>query len=224
MTILAFGCSVAHGAETVSPYTDEQNIPFSYPGVIAQKLNVDCENWAFCGNSNENIFHAVLDTVSKHKKITAVIVGWTSPVREVWQCEGRYWQFIPSWCYTSNDLLKPILFLKDPKINSPTTPRLCSDKEEYMSVLENVYKLLMQYKFDIEEYIKKRNNYVLALRTYCNSSNIKLIETSWSDSIPGVEIDLSKIGSWVDNNYPTRHPNKEEHRMIADRIIEYYKL
>jgi hypothetical protein len=223
--ILAFGCSVAHGAETVYPYTHEENIPFSYPGLIAQKLNLECENWAFCGNSNENIFHAVLDTVPKYEKITAVIVGWTSDVREVWTCDGRYWQFIPSWCYTNDDLLKPVLFLKDPKKNTPDTPRVCSDKEELMPVLENVYDLLMRYKFDISEYAKKRNNYILALRTYCQSKNIKLIETCWATPLDGVDIDLSKLGSWIDsNNYPTRHPNKQEHEIIANTIIDHYKL
>lgn len=225
MTILAFGCSITHGAELVEPYTYEGNIPFSYPGLIAQKLNLQCENWAFCGNSNENIFHNVLDTVLTYDKVTALIVGWTSPVREVWKCEDRYWQFIPSWCYTNDDLLKPISFLKDPKVNSPTTPRVCSDKEEFLPVLEELYDRLMRYKFDTDEYIKKRNNYVLALRTYCKSNNINLIETCWSDPIDEVDIDLSKIGNWVNkDNHPVRHPNKEEHEIIANMIMEQYKL
>jgi hypothetical protein len=225
MTILAFGCSVAHGAETAYSYTHEENIPFSYPGVIAQKLNINCENWAFCGNSNENIFHTALDVIPKYEKITAVIVGWTSTVRETWKCEDRYWQIIPNWCYTSSDLLNPILFLKDPKVNGPTDPRICSDREEYMPVLENLYNTLMRYKFDHNEYIKKRNNYILALRTYCKSNNINLIETYWSDPVDGVDIDLSKIGNWVDkNNHPIRHPDKEEHKMIANLIIDHHKL
>jgi hypothetical protein len=223
--ILAFGCSVTHGAELVVAHTDERNIPFSYPGQIAQKLNLECENWAFCGNSNENIFHTALDTIPKHDNITAVIVGWTSAIREVWKCEGRYWQFIPSWCYTNGDIDKPVLFLKDPEVNSPESPRICSDKEEYIQVLEDVYNMLMRYKFDIEEYTKKRNNYILALRTYCKNSNINLIETSWSDPIDGIDIDLSKVGTWMDqNNHPIRHPNKEEHEMIANLIIDRYKL
>jgi hypothetical protein len=226
MTILAFGCSVAHGAETVYPYTHEENIPFSYPGIVSQKLNVECENWAFCGNSNENIFHTALETIPKYEKITAVIIGWTSPVREVWKCEDRYWQFIPSWCYTNDDLLKPISFYKEPKINTPTTPRVCSDQEEYVSVLEKFYDMLMRYKFDRIEYTKKRNNYVLALRTYCKSNNIKLIETFWSNSaededVEGVTVDLSEVGPWLDEG---RHPTKEEHELIAKMIIGHYKL
>jgi hypothetical protein len=223
--ILAFGCSVAHGAELVYPYTHEENIPFSYPKLIAQKLNINCENWAFCGNSNENIFHTALDTIPRYEKITAVIIGWTSPLREVWKYNDRYWQFIPNWCSTTKDLLTPISFVKENKVTGSTCPMVCSDQEEYMPVLENIYDILMRYKFDFDEYSKKRNNYVLALRTYCKSNNINLIETCWCSPIDGVDIDLSKLGSWTDkNNNFIRHPNKEEHQQIANLIIEHYKL
>ena len=223
MTILAFGCSVAHGIDIITTGNSEKNLEYSYPNLIAKHLKVNCESWAFAGNSNENMFYQFMENVSKFNKeeITAVVVGWTSPVREVWKCEGRYWQFIPNWCYTNNDLLKPILFLKDPEVNTPTAPRVCSDREEYMAVLENFYDNLMRYKFDIKEYSKKRQCYITAIRNYCQLHKIKLIETCWDGEIEGVDINIGLISPWASE---CRHPTKEEHALVAKQIIDHYKL
>ena len=76
MTLLAFGCSVAHGTEIVAPGNSKLNIPYSYPALVAKHLGVDCVNHAFCGNSNENIFHEALDTIPQHETVTAVVIGW----------------------------------------------------------------------------------------------------------------------------------------------------
>jgi len=98
MTIYAFGCSVTHGTDLATVNASDENVALSYPSKVAQYLKVECENWAFQGNSNENIFHNFMDIMSQRDNVTAVIVGWTSPMREVWKCDGRYWQFIPAWC------------------------------------------------------------------------------------------------------------------------------
>jgi len=54
MTLLAFGCSVAHGTEIAALGNSKDNIPYSYPALVANHLGVDYDNRAFCGNSNEN--------------------------------------------------------------------------------------------------------------------------------------------------------------------------
>lgn len=219
--ILAFGCSVAHGAETVTMGNSEDNIQFSYPALIAKSLGVECINWAFCGNSNENIFHDAIENIPQHNNITAVVVGWTSAVREVWQANDRIWQFIPSWCQTNHNLLTPVQYIKDPPAWSDATPRMCSDKQEYLETLEKIYNILIRYKFDPTEYKKKRKHYILALRIFCKAKNIKLIETCWSDPIDGVPLHIGKISNWVSE---CRHPSKAEHKLIADLIMEQYKL
>jgi hypothetical protein len=219
MTILAFGCSVTHGTEIVALGNSKDNIPFSYPALIAEYLGVSCDNRAFCGNSNENIFHETLDTIPKVDNITAVIVGWTSVEREVWQSNGRTWQFIPSWSATTTNVWRPFRCL-EPAVSR--TPQRCADRKEYMTALASIYEVLIQYKFDHAVYTKKRNNYISALRAYCQTNNIKLIETTWADTISGVDVNLGRIGTW----YPAmqRHPDADEQQLFANEIIKQYQL
>lgn len=219
--ILAFGCSVAHGAETVTTGNSEENISYSYPALVAKYLNIECSNWAFCGNSNENIFHQAVENIPQYNNITAVIIGWTSPVREIWHADNRLWQFIPSWCSTSKDILTPITHIKDPRQWSDETPRMCCDKQEYLTALEETYRVLIKYKFDISEYRKKRQHYIVSLRSFCKGNNIKLIETTWNESIDGIGVNIGMISDWVNE---CRHPTKQEHQLIAKQIIDYYKL
>jgi hypothetical protein len=142
-------------------------------------------------------------------------------VREVWHCDNRLWQFIPSWCFTSQDILTPVGHIKDPLKWSDNTPRMCFDKQEYLPALEEIYRVLIKYKFDINEYQKKRQHYIVALRSFCQNKNIKLIETCWDSEVDGVNINLGLISPWVAE---CRHPTKEEHEMIAKIIIHHYKL
>jgi hypothetical protein len=222
--ILAFGCSVTHGIDVVTAWTSDENIALSYPGLIAKQLKVECISWAFPGNSNENIFHKAIENIPKykaHNTITAVIVGWTSPVREVWKSAGRTWQFIPSWASTVEDLTTPAKYFKELNSWSNTNPKLSTDKEEYLSVLTDMYSMITKYKFDYDEYLKKRTNYITTLRCYCEANDIRLIETCWSDPIEGISIDMNTVSNW---NKECRHPNKEEHQIIANMIMDHYKL
>jgi hypothetical protein len=219
MTLLAFGCSVTHGDELAGSGNNPLNIPFSYPGLIAQHMGVECINRAFCGNSNENIFHDAMSTIPT-VKASAVIVGWTSMQRETWHCEGRTWQFIPSWAGTFKNVWKPFNFY-NPGSRSPTDPQRCTDVERYMPILDQIYDILLRYKFDQTEYAKKQRHYRTALQLYCREKNVRLIETCWADSMPDA-VDFGKIGDWFPDM--KRHPNQQEHKEMARQIIEQYQL
>lgn len=222
MTIYAFGCSVTHGVDTATPQASEENILHSYPARIASKLNKECENHAIPGNSNEYIFHNFMEVIPKTKNVDFVIVGWTSPIREVWYANGRYWQMLPCWCSTTEDITKPFGYVKktSPSWNDLDPQAVC-DKKEYLNDLDQLYKLLTKYKWDETEYYKNRQHYITSIRAYCQSNNIKLIETTWYDEIDGVDINMNSISPWVSER---RHPNKEEHKTIADMIIKHYNL
>lgn len=222
-TIYAFGCSVTHGAELASVNASEENVLGSYPVKIAQRLKLQCENWAIPGNSNENIFHNFMTVIPQAKDIAFVIVGWTSPIRETWIADGRLWQFIPGWCASMMDNTKEFTHVRDPKPKwTELAPRMVSDGQEFLSLLEQQYDFLSRYKWDINEYLKKREHYAQAVRAYCSSHGIKLIETVWYDyPLNGVGIDLSSISDWLKNG---RHPSYQEHETIADMIIKHYKL
>jgi hypothetical protein len=219
MTLLAFGCSVTHGTEIAALGNSKDNLSFSYPALVAKHLGVDCVNHAFCGNSNENIFHEALEHIPKCNNITAVIVGWAADVREVWKCDGRTWQFNPGWGGTSLDLFKPYRFIQE---TLDPTLRCCASTESYIPIVENLHEILTRYKFDPIEYAKKTNNYINSLKAYCSVNNIKLIETCWERPIKGA-INIGKIGTWFPSA-DNRHPTKDEHRLMAEEIIRHYEL
>lgn len=221
MTILAFGCSVTHGADLVKSNQHEDNIKYSYPNLVADMLSVSCLNYATCGISNEGIFHSFLRTMHlRPNEITAVIVGWTSTMREYWVSDNREWFIIPSWCATA-EINKPLMHFKDyTDRDVDLYPRVCADQQQYMEPLAQVYDLITRYKFDQNEYLQKKLHYVQMVRMYCQTYNIKLIETCCIDSVPGIEIDLNNFGQWRQG---TGHPTKEDHQQIAIEIISKYE-
>jgi hypothetical protein len=216
--ILAFGCSVTHGAELVYPNQHDDNIKYSYPNIVAQSLEVECKNYAVCGISNEGIFHNVINTLARYKRqeITAVIIGWTSTMREYWRNDNREWFVIPSWCATNekNAQLKCFKDYTDKDIN--LYPRICADSEEYLTPLTDVYNIITRYKFDFKEYENKKNNYIDMTRLLCQDKGVRLIETCCLGSVGSISINLDNFGSWSTEG---GHPSREDHQQIAQHIL-----
>lgn len=216
--ILAFGCSVTHGADLVYPNQHEENIQYSYPNIVAQGLGVECKNYAVCGISNEGIFHNIINTLVRYKKqdITAVIVGWTSTVREYWRTGDREWFVIPSWCATSEqqNQLKYFKDYIDENVNAH--PRICSDKQEYLIPMGEIYNTITRYKFDIEEYESKKSNYIDMIRLLCEEKNVRLIETCCLGSVGSININIDNFGTWRQGR---GHPTQEDHQQIAQHIL-----
>lgn len=216
--ILAFGCSVTHGADLVYPNQHEENIQYSYPNIIANALGVECKNYAVCGISNEGIFHSIIDTLVRYKKqeITAVIVGWTSTMREYWSADNREWFVIPSWCATAEkqSTFKYFKDYTDKDIN--LYPRICSDKKEYLETLSQMYDIFTRYKFDIEEYERKKSNYIDMTRLLCKDKGVRLIETCCLGSVGSININLDNFGTWRQG---LGHPTKNDHQQIAQHIL-----
>lgn len=217
MTILAFGCSVTHGAELVHPDQHKDNTKFSYPNLIADALGVDCINLAKCGNSNERIFHDVISTVSmpEYLNVKTIVVGWTSTVRESWIADGREWFFIPSWCATTaTGKFNYFKDYTDADIN--LHPRLCADDDRYLTPLAQIYESFMRYKFDISEYETKKLHYINSIRRFCESQGIKLIETSCMGDVSDIQFNLDKFGTW---RHGLGHPTRQDHEQIAQQIL-----
>jgi hypothetical protein len=216
--ILAFGCSVTHGAELVYDYQSDENIRYSYPNLIAQALGVECKNYAVCGISNEGIFHKVIDTLIRYKSkdITAIIVGWTSTVREYWCTDSREWFIIPSWCATAKQGQHLTHFKEYTIGDINLQPRICSDQEEYLEPLANIYDIITRYKFDINEYENKKSNYIDMIRLLCQDKGVRLIETCCLGSVGSININLDNFGSWRQSR---GHPTREDHEQIAQHIL-----
>ena len=216
--ILAFGCSVTHGADIVSPHQDEANVEFSYPNLIAQALGVECKNYSLCGISNEGIFHQVIDTLVRYKRqdITAIIVGWTSTVREYWCADNREWFIIPSWCASAEQGQSVNHFKDYTDADINLHPRICSDKKEYLEPLAQVYDVITRYKFDVEQYEHKKSNYIDMIRLLCQNKGVRLIETCCLGSVGSININLDNFGTWRQG---LSHPTKEDHEQIAQHVL-----
>lgn len=215
--ILAFGCSVAHGAELVTSDQNLANTKFSYPNLIADALGVQCDNLAVCGNSNERIFHSVIEAVSlpKYLNVKTIIVGWTSTIRESWVVDGREWFFIPSWCATTATG-RFNYFKEYTNVNVNLHPKLCADEEQYLKPLAQMYENFMKYKFDANVYEIKKMHYIDSIRRFCESRGIKLIETCCLGSVLDIQFNLDEFGTWRQG---FGHPTKEDHKQIAQQIL-----
>lgn len=216
--ILAFGCSVTHGAELISPHQDEANTKFSYPNLIADTLGVECHNYAECGISNEGIFHKTISVLDEcnPKDVTYVIVGWTSEIREYWIANGREWFFIPSWCATKRIDTEFKYFKDYDSDDIDTSPRMCADEKIYLDLLATMYDQLIRYKFDVQEYRTKTFNYIESIRLYCQKYNFKLIETGCLGEYPHIKFNLNKFGTWRKG---LSHPTRQDHEQIAQEIL-----
>ena len=222
MTILAFGCSITHGAELVHPQQHNDNIEFSYPKLIANHLGVDCVNYAISGISNEGIFHSILEYAPQHNDITAIVVGWTSTMRDYWQCDGRSWFVIPSWIASMTDIYKPLAHIKySATTDINATPRICSDDAGQLELLQDLYEFTMKYKFDQNEYAKKKQHYIHSIRNFCLTNNIKLIEITCMDSVDDISLYFDNVGNW---RHGWSHPSKQEHIQFSEQIINHYTL
>jgi len=222
--ILAFGCSITHGAELVHPYQSQANIEFSYPSIMARSLNLECSNYAICGNSNENIFHNLISTIKNFNTQTdrrriIVVVGWTSWVREQWHADGREWFIIPSWAATTKNLSEPFKHYKDYTDEDVNThPRLCTDDTAYYEPLQQVYDVITRYKFDNVEYLTKSLNYIETVRSFCGDRGIKLIETGSMGiaEYTNIPVNIDNFGTWRTGR---GHPTRVDHEQIAQHIL-----
>jgi hypothetical protein len=216
--ILAFGCSVTHGAELVHANQHEDNVKYSYPNLVANTLGVECKNYSVCGISNEGIFHNVVNTLARYKsqEITLVIVGWTSTMREYWRAEDREWFIIPSWCATAKQGQSFTHFKDYTDSNINLHPRICSDRAEYLDPLSTIYDTVIRYKFDGEEYESKKSNYVDMIRVLCEHQGVRLIESCCMGSVGSININMDNFGTWRQG---LGHPTKTDHEQIAQQIL-----
>lgn len=81
MRIIAFGCSYTYGHGLPDCLADDkitqgpEHSKFSYPAVLAKKINCDYVNLGKSGNSNKEIWHDVLNY--NFQKNDVAVIAWT---------------------------------------------------------------------------------------------------------------------------------------------------
>jgi hypothetical protein len=82
--LVAFGCSYAygHGLSDCHERTGQpgpQPSKFSWPSLLATKLDRECINLSQCGLSNKAIWHRIVNTSFTPSDV--VVIGWSYPER-----------------------------------------------------------------------------------------------------------------------------------------------
>ena len=148
--LFAHGCSVTHGSDLVHTGISDENIAFSFTGLLANMLSLPFSNSALPGNSNEGIFHNAIDSIYENDSI-AIIVCWTTPVRETWARLDETFCVNIGWANASVGNNTQKVFY-DEKNN------VSAIREDYLADMAEYLKFFRKYKTDDGYYIKKIKN------------------------------------------------------------------
>lgn len=218
--LLVSGCSITHGSELHHPFYHTANIEKSYPALVAKKIDFEFENLAVPGASNEYIYHSLVNSIRKSAPHT-VLAAWTFTDRMHWQHSGRHWFFAGSWSATFKDFENSGQFQK-----KSSGAYFSADQENLLDPLELAHRFLIQHYFDPSEFlftselIEKLADYSYSLRSICQANNINLIEI---DAANNYGLNIKRLEN-LKLNYiqQNRHPNQQEHELIADFIVKNY--
>jgi hypothetical protein len=204
--LLVSGCSMTHGSETFNNFYHPENIKNSYSQHLANKLNVRLKNLAIPRASNEYIFHSILKELYTTDNIHSIIVCWTTLGRLCWKCNGRYYFFGSQSVSSMEDILA---FSTEQELMHQEFDNdvwITSDSQDMINHLKSVYKFFITDHFDEQEEELKLKDYQRTLDDICQLRNIKLTQLTWDDL---------DVGSWWKEQ---RHPTKDEHKQIADKL------
>lgn len=211
--LLATGCSFAHASETVSNNYDLQNINFSYARYVADHLNAEYTNLAYPGASNEFIFHRTISAITTND-YTHCLVSWTSLYRESWEKDGVIWQFNLNYGNCIDSKSSELPFIKRHKISN-----LQSNVRENLAAVVRYWPEFRR-KILTDDLELKLKNYRKTIQAICQINNVHLIEIN---ALENSETDLDCIANMNDIYYKSKiHPTIQQHKLIAERIIQKY--
>lgn len=219
--LLISGCSFTHGCETHNAFMHVKNVEQSYSSHLAKLLNVDLDNRALSGASNDYIFFSLVKEIrnTNSSTIHSVIAAWTNVNRLTWRCNDRYWMFNVPWSASVKQLSQDGLTfepwaeniqIKDVSFNV--------DDVDYLGSLVNAHEFLSRnYLTDTYELATKSLIYSEALRAICQTKNIKLFELQvypTAPHFPGYRLKTKHQG----------HPTAQEHQKIAQELYQEFYL
>jgi hypothetical protein len=204
-TLLVSGCSITHGAELYNGFVHPENIKLSFSQHLAEKLNCDLLNVALSAASNEYIFHSLMKNILAGKNLHSVIVVWTGTDRLYWKTNNRHYFFLGNFASSMVDLVN--FEMHDLHKNNCW---FTGDNDEIVEKISNIHNFFVTDYFDHKRDCEKLLHYKFVLESVCKLFNIKLISLEWNDL---------NVGIWLSEG---RHPNKDEHKQIADLIYKNF--
>lgn len=221
--LLASGCSITHGTDLVHPFYHVDNLVDAYPAVIAREQGLQVYNLAMPGASNQYIFHSLVERITQaDHDISVVIAGWTFNDRLCWQqvfqdgSAPRHWFFTPRWACSVQDFASSGSYQRDFGSVYAT-----SDSEPLLQDLRDMHQHITRYYFHDDLYRGHLNDAVVhyshVLEILCTSKKIKFIQIDCAKNYRLKQLcRIENLG--LDYLSRGQHPNKQEHRAIADYI------
>lgn len=209
--LLAVGCSITHGLETVSTNYDVANTEFSYARYLADYYQAEYFNIAYPGASNEMIFHRIVEHLPT-QPYTHLVVGWTGLHREAWEKNNVTWTFNLNYGQCTDNNISELPFIKRHPI-----AHLCSNRKELVKQVQQFWEVV-KIKLLNDSQEQKLTHYRSIVQMLCQHHNIQLLEIS---VLPNEQHDLfsvTNIGDWFQTG---RHPTQSEHKLIYQHIVSH---
>lgn len=213
--LIAFGCSHTYG-EGLPDCIGTLNKPgvpipppskFSWPYLLADKLSLECINYAVCGASNKEIQHSILD--ADLNKNDTVVVLWTHHNRTCFLHSKKKspYQFMPS--YTEKR-----------KGNPPARRNL---NKIFYTHLFNEYDLQNETYVAIDHSYRYLINYGIKVYNFTFSRDKKMI-SSELDFVPNWFLSPIKNLKLIDDyGADNMHPGLKAHDDLASQVYEIVK-
>ena len=180
--MLAAGCSFAHGQGTEVDHYDQNNFQYSFPNLIAKKLDITCDNFSIPSASNELIFHNLIENLHK-KNYTHCLVAWTTLAREAWSNKNEV------WCANIHHATYLNL---NKKIDLFVNNKVVSD---------DYHKKLKHYIFLLDQCCNIKNIKLVQVSSLPNGADVYLINQTYANLIDNNWTHPNKIAhqKWADD-------------------------
>ena len=209
-TLLVAGCSIAYGLSTYSYNSDIKNTKYSFAKYFADYLKCEYLNVSWPGVSNEFIFHRAISNINNN--IKKLLVCWTANGRESWENEHEIWKF--HVCYSNYEQKNN----KELFVDNINNSKIVSSIESNIIDVSKMQHYFLK-KIVSEDYETKLKNYSLSLKSICDKMNIEYIEVKVLHN----NLDCFYITEDCLSIKKSLHPDRNDHKKIANKLIEHYE-
>jgi hypothetical protein len=209
--LVILGDSFCHGIGTVTPFKNKENTEYAFGKYIADYYNLKYVNLAEPGISILRTIELGYQYLLKNSlQVDKVIIGWTNVSRFGIYSDHSVLQVLPEFIWLG-DTSDSDVFVK---YNNTTKFVTNKQNEKYLKILPDLHKLMVENDFFDQE--ANCHMYIDLFKTWLKDNNILYYDFSVFGNISNTRL----TASFQQVMLPTRHPTKEEQKLLADLLLE----
>ena len=194
--LVAFGCSFTFGDSLEDTLDNTRPSKLAWPNLVANKMNLDCDNQAVCGLSNLGIVDKIINY--KFDETDIVLVMWTFFERDLlWQDDGTSYNL--TWNLSNSEL-----------VDSWATTHTVRDRR-----IRAWYNMHHVY-----HYLK-----ALGLRFYflhtSQEKGFLSIKPTWAENINFLPTKFTDFMNRFPKALDNSHPGSKSHEFLASFVFQY---